>query len=300
MVINNKVYSQPSTGADIIINIDGQDIKPLKADGSRGQVWLNTSKIYDPVSHISSPAILPGTGSTVICKYYYNSNFVQTNLNRRLYYKLCTYGYDVIDKIRIETPIGSAPVLSLEAMSEAEPVWQEAMNRNNFILEQGGERVKLFLRKWAGELCPNNSPEHKSTLNDCTLCFGTNYIGGYTGPYDILIASPSEAKSLEATPEGYKSAFTFETWTGPSPLISQRDFMVRKNGDRFAVGAVNLTTVNGAPLQQQFNLSIIQSRDIRYSVPLSAVLVTPPNSTPATTPNNSTIAARKKIWEDLF
>ena len=300
IVINNVVYSQPSEGQDILVNIDGQDLRPLKADGAKGKVWLNTAKTYDPISHISSPAILPGENSVVICKYYYVSNFVQTNLNRRLYYKLTTYGYDVIDHVNIETPLASAPVLGLEAMAEAEPVWQEAMRRNNFILEQGGERVKLFLRKWAGATCPNNSPTHKSTLNDCTICFGTGYIGGYTGPYDVLIASPDESKGLEATPEGLKTSFSFETWTGPSPLISQRDFMVRKNGDRFSIGAVNLTTVNGAPLQQRFNLSLLGSRDIRYSVPLNPALVTPPNSTPATAPTSEVIKARKKVWEDLI
>ena len=300
IVLNDIIYQQYSEGQEITVSIDGQDIKPLKADGANKKVWLNTSKVYDPVSHISSPAILPGTGSEVICKYYSVTNFVQTNLNRRLYYKLCTYGYDVIDHVNIETPLPSAPVISLEAMSEAEPVWLEAMNRNNFILEQGGERVKLFLRKWAGTECPNNSPTHKSTINDCTICFGTGYVGGYTGPYDILIASPDESKGLEATPEGLKTAFTFETWTGPSPLISQRDFVVRKNGDRFSIGPVNLTTVNGAPLQQRFQVALLGSRDIRYSVPLNASLVTPPNKTPETPPSSSIIAARKKVWEDLF
>jgi len=301
IVLNNVVYQQFSEGQDIIVNIDGQDIKPLKADGAKKMVWLNTYKTYDPISHISSPPILPSTtGSFVICKYYGVTNFVQTNLNRRLYYKLATYGYDVIDKVNIETPLASAPVISLEAMSEAEPVWLEAMNRNNFILEQGGERVKLFLRKWAGTECPNNSPTHKSTINDCNVCFGTGYVGGYTGPYDILLASPDESKGLELTPEGLKAAFSFETWTGPSPLISQRDFIVRKNGDRFSIGAVNLTTVNGAPLQQRFQVALLGSRDIRYSVPLKASLVTPPNSTPAAEPTQAVIESRKKVWEDLF
>lgn len=300
IVLNNIIYQQYSEGQDVLVNIDGQDIRPLKVDGAKGLVYLNTSKTYDPISHISSPPILPNAASLVVCKYYHVSNFVQTNLNRRLYYKLCTYGYDVIDRVNIETPLASAPVLSLEAMAEAEPVWQEAMLRNNFILEQGGERVKLFLRKWAGDACPNNSTDHKSTLNDCTLCFGTGYLGGYTGPYDILIASPDESKSLEATPEGLKPTFMFETWTGPSPIISQRDFIIRKNGDRFSIGPVNLTTVNGAPLQQRFNVSILGSRDIRYSVPIVASLVTPPNKSPAAAPSQEVIRLRKKVWEDLF
>jgi len=300
IVLNNVVYQQYSEGQEVFVNIDGQDIKPLRVDGAKGLVYLNTSKVYDPISHISSPAILPNQDSDVLCKYYHVSNFVQTNLNRRLYYKLCTYGYDVIDRVNIETPLASAPVLSLEAMAEAEPVWQEAMRRNNFILEQGGERVKLFLRKWSGDSCPNNSTDHKSTLNDCTICFGTSYIGGYTGPYDILIASPDESKSLEATPEGLKPTFMFETWTGPSPIISQRDFIIRKNGDRFSIGPVNLTTVNGAPLQQRFNVSILGSRDIRYSVPINPDLVTPPNKSPAAAPSTEVIRLRKKVWEDLF
>lgn len=299
-VLNDVVYTQYSEGQQIIVNVDGQDITPLKADGANSLVWLNTHKVYDPISHLSIPPILPSEASTVICKYYAVTNFVQTNLNRRVYYKLTTIGVDRVSGETKETPLASAPLLSLEEMMEAEPYWKEAMRRNNFILEQGGERVKLFLRKWSGSECPNNSPTHKSTLNDCTICFGTGYVGGYTGPYDILIAPPDESKSLEATPEGLKPTFTFEAWTGPTPLISQRDFIVRKNGDRFSVGAVNLTTVSGAPLQQRFNLSLIASRDIRYSVPLKGSLVTPPNKTPTAEPTPEVIRARKKVWEDLF
>jgi len=299
-VLNDQIYLQYSEGQEITVNIDGQSIAPFKADGAKSLVWLNTKKVYDPVSHISIPAILPQTGSQVTCSYYSVTNFVQTNLNRRLYYKLTTVGEDTATSEIKETPLAAAVMVRLEEMTEAEPYWKEAMNRNNFILEQGGERVKLFLRKWSGSECHNNSPTHKSTLNDCTICFGTGYIGGYTGPYDILIAPPDESKSLEATPEGLKPTFTFEAWTGATPLISQRDFIVRKNGDRFSIGAVNLTTVSGAPLQQRFNLSLIGSRDIRYSVPLKASLVQAPNKDPDITVTPEVIKARKKVWEDLF
>jgi len=299
-VINNIVYTQFSEGQDILVNIDGQDIRPLKADGARGLVWLNTYPVYDPISHISTQPILPHSGSSVTCKYFYVSNFVQNNLNRRIYYKITTRGFDPDASEYFETPLAVAKTLALEEMSFADPIWQEAMRRNYFILEQGGERVKLYLRKWAGTPCPNNSPTHKSTLNDCVICFGTGYIGGYNGPYDLIIAPPDEAKALEATPEGLKPSFTFETFTGPSPLISQRDFIVRKNGDRFSIGAVNLTTVSGAPLQQRFSVALLSSRDIRYSVPLNPELVTPPNNSPTEAPSPESIKLRKKVWEDLF
>jgi len=298
MVINDAVDTEVTNGRDVSVVIDGTEVKPLKVLGHQGHVYLNTFLYYDHRTKRNIEPLLPSENSTVVCKYYYNSNYVSISLNKRVYYKLTTVGSD--DEGLKETPLDACIAINSDVINEVDPVWQEAMGRNGYILEQGGEMVKLFLRKWAGDRCESFYPTHQQSTNDCKICFGTGWVGGYTGPYDISIASPDAPKSLEATDLGLKPTFQFDTWTGQTPLISQRDFVVRKNGDRFAVGAVSLSVVGGTPLQQQFSLSLIQTKDIRYFVPLDGKLVIPPNANPPTPPTKEQIAARKKVWEEIL
>lgn len=302
MVVNDPTNPYPTGGRDVNITVNGTTTYPLKVVGETGMVYMISSPYYDPRSEKNIPPVLPQPGSTVVCTYYYQSNIVSRALNRRIYYKLTTVGTDSQGNV-LESPLSASTIINPDVMEQADPVWEEAVNRNAFLLEQGGERVKIFLRKWSGTICPEYSISHKQAINDCKICFGTGYIGGYDGPYDALTAPPDAGRSLEATDMGLKPQFSYDTWTGPFPPISQRDFMVRKNGERLSIGEVSLTMVSGAPLQQSFTASLIQAKDIRYFVPIDGKLVIPVNANPSPSdppPNPDQIAARKKVWEDIF
>jgi len=60
----------------------------------------------------------------------------------------------------------------------------------------------------------------------------------------------------------------YEVWTGPQPLLSQRDFIMKINGDRYSIGPVRMPTNRGNILQQHFQVSSFDEKDIRYRVPV--------------------------------
>jgi hypothetical protein len=105
-------------------------------------------------------------------------------------------------------------------------------------------------------------------LNNCTSCFGTGWLGGYEGPIDIIIGPDDSERRVTQTPNGRKLENTYEVWIGPSPSVSQRDFIVKQNGERFSIGPVKRTQIRGLTLQQSFQIGYLGEGDIRYKVPM--------------------------------
>ena len=75
-------------------------------------------------------------------------------------------------------------------------------------------------------------------------------------------------KKISRTANGLTVEHTYEVWTGPKPLLSQRDFLVKVNGDRYSIGGVRMPTNRGMVLQQHFNIGHLDETDIRYRVPV--------------------------------
>jgi len=179
-----------------------------------------------------------------------------------------TVGYHSDGEL-VETPLEHAVATSSYEIEKVDYIWREAVRRNRWILEQGGERVKAFIRKSTGLRCLCLEDDyHKQPVNDCLTCFGTGFVGGYEGPYDILVAPDDAERRLAQKDIGRTVEHTYEVWTGPAPLLSQRDFLVKVNGDRYSIGAVRMPTNRGMILQQHFNIGHLDEKDIRYRVPM--------------------------------
>lgn len=99
-------------------------------------------------------------------------------------------------------------------------------------------------------------------------CYGAGIVGGYEGPYDLLVAPDDAEKRVAQKDIGRTVEHSYEIWTGPSPLLSHRDFIVKLNGDRYSIGPVRMPSNRGMVLQQHFTIGIFDEKDIRYRVPL--------------------------------
>jgi hypothetical protein len=100
-------------------------------------------------------------------------------------------------------------------------------------------------------------------------CFGTGIIGGYDGPYDVILSPADSERKIRQSPQGRTGEQTYEVFTGPVPLLSMRDFLVKINGDRYSIGGVRLPSNRGNVMQQHFNIGHIDEKDIRSRVPMS-------------------------------
>jgi len=262
------------TSKDVYIRIDNSDgqgaliVPAYKVNGITGEIFLITNPIYNSNTKLNEDPRLPdGPDAKLYCSYWYNNNFVKSDLYPRYFYKITTIGRDVANNI-LETSLDDVKAQHVFEIDKPDYLWQGVIVKNRFLLEQFGERAKLFIRKEVGETCPFYVEDHAQSHNDCLLCYGTNILGGFLGPIDIIMAPPEAEKKIDITPIGLRLNYSFESWTGPSPLIRTGDFIVRQNGERMIIGAVTPQGAKGAVFQQHFTLNYRDVGDILYKVPI--------------------------------
>jgi len=262
---------------DVTVYIDGQEVGVDSVFGRDGDVTLVNCAMYDPRTERTIPFVPPTADSVVEVTYWTVKNFVPSSLAVNLYYRFTTVALDPDDPLALrETPLEFSEPITTASVENMDWVWREAVRRNNWILEQGGERIKVFIRRQAGIFCDccrdaRTLEYTKQPANECEECFGVGFVGGYEGPYDMIIAPDDAEKRVTQEMRGRRIEHAYEVWTGPTPLLTQRDFIVKQTNERYSVGAVRRPSARGMMLQQHFNIGYFDESDIRYRVPIDGV-----------------------------
>lgn len=248
--------------------------------GETGEIFLIKDPIYNNTTNRIDPAILPNfaLGGQIRVSYTYVDNRIQTDIARKIYYRLTTVAKNRETNEVRETPITQTDAVSLYDMEKIDWIWAEAIRRNMWILQQGGERVKVFIRKWSGVTCRCWDYQYLSARQDCLSCMGTGIVGGYEGPIDLIVAPPEAEKTIQLLDLGMHISYDWNSWTSPYPLLNDRDFIVRQNNDRFSIAHINPQGSRGAIYQQHFMLSPLDQKDIRYKVPIDGGQVMVPQA----------------------
>lgn len=264
--------------SDVTVTIDGVVVPVAEVFGRTGEIVLVNQSSWDPAREkVTNPKLPKDDGtSEVLVTYRWGRNSVKSKLDRntQTFYRLTTVALDpTTPSGYAETPLGYSPAVSVSQVETVDYMWREAMNRNLWILQQGGEWVKLFKMRVSGVLCTCTMDERTlefggQASNRCLYCFGVGWVGGYDGPYDIILGPDDADRRISQTPNGRKLEHAYEVWTGINPAISQRDFIVKQTNERYSVGPVRRPAVRGLPLQQHFNISYFGEQDIRYRIPI--------------------------------
>lgn len=258
--------------SDVRVSINGQTVPVHEVFGPTGEVTLINVTQYDIArERIFEPVLPTGPETEVKISYYYNRNLVKTSLDSKVWYRVTTVA--LVGEQYIETPLEYAEPVTYRAVERMDYIWREAIRRNNWILEQGGERVKVFIRKTSGVPCfcgkdPRTQEYDQQPNPRCLVCYGTGFVGGYEGPYDMIVAPEDAERAVRQTPNGRHLENQYEVWTGPNPLLTQRDFIVKQTNERYSIGAVRKPSNRGNILQQFFQIRYLDEQDIRYKIPL--------------------------------
>ena len=118
-------------------------VPAFKVKGETGEIYLIKSQTYNNVTNRLDDPILPqlDKGGEIRVTYIYINNWIQTDLHRRLYYKVTTVAIDSScgDGV-IETPFNEVEAFSPYDMEKIDWIWAESIRRTRWILEQAGER----------------------------------------------------------------------------------------------------------------------------------------------------------------
>lgn len=261
---------------DVWVYVNGVRAEVRAVWGFSGEVEIDARAFPDVVRQSLDRGVIPEAGCTVTCTYRRVRQLLRTDLMQRVFYRVTTVGIpvgclqgDCGPQDMVETPLEYAAATNSYEVEKLDWIWREAVRRNHWILQEGGERVRIFLRKNVGVACvcvPDDY--HHQAQSDCLLCFGTGIMGGYEGPYEGILAPDDAERRIAQKDSGRTVEHSYEVWTGPSPILSQRDFVVKLNGDRYSIGPVRFPTNRGMVLQQHFNIGHIDEKDIRSRVPM--------------------------------
>jgi hypothetical protein len=224
--------------SDVVLYVDGVEVVVADVFGPSGEVTLVNRGVFDDATEKVIPAVIPTEDSVVEISYYTNRNHVRSGLDAKLYYRITTVALDPdTPSGLIETPLNRCEPYTNIAVETLDYIWREAARRNNWILEQGGERVKAFVRKQSGIRCFCRRDERQVEYSQqpdsrCQICYGTGIVGGYEGPYETILAPDDGERRIAQTQSGRRVEHTYEVWTGPSPLVTQRDFFVKQTNER--------------------------------------------------------------------
>jgi hypothetical protein len=299
------------TNLNAVVTINGVQAYVESINAATGEIKLRKYPTFDVASQTTKPAVLPsvppvqascdpfadrpylpnggGSGSsgpgssgspsdvTLVTYKYLPQDEIPSGLDQRIFWRATTVARDVRTGEVLETPLDRAASCNNKQTEQLDYIWAEAIRRNRFLLVQGGERAKVFIRRQVGPRCTCYSTTSKQPSATCLICFGTGIVGGYDGPFDLILSPDDGERAVGQNNRGRTVAHPYDTWTGPSPLLSQRDFVVKLNGDRYGLGPVRMPTNRGMHLQQFFALSRLDTEDIRYSVPVmdTSMIVAP-------------------------
>ncbi|OHD25551.1 MAG: hypothetical protein A2Y38_13090 [Spirochaetes bacterium GWB1_59_5] len=258
---------------DVKVWINGLQVQIEEVFGQTREIVLINIPDYNVVTEkFDENFRLPTETDTVEVSYYAIQNFVWSGLDKHIFYRVCTVALDPTTPSGYkESPIGYCQPVSSHTIETLDYIWREAVRRNHWILQQGGERVKVFVRKTMGLPCSCRLDARlrewsKQPSNRCLHCFGTGFLTGYEGPYDLIVAPDDFERRISQGPNGKRKEHTGEVWTGPTPLLTQRDFLVKQTNERYSIGPVRRPTNRGNILQQHFNIGYLDEGDMRYQV----------------------------------
>ena len=267
---------------DVLVTIDGEITPVHMVLGELGEVSLLEYTLPNAknLREESFPHPIKEDSEVLVSYIGYNpSNRVRLGADKKDYYRITTVAEDPQTGDLFETPLDQCPPFSDREIERVDYMWREGIRRNNWILDQGGERVKLFVRRVSGEPCGCGDFNRETLIyakqpdSLCMMCFGTGIRGGYDGPYDIIVGPDDGEKAITQENTGRRKTHNYGVWIGPSPVVNQRDFIVKQNNDRYSIGPVSFASNRGNILHQTFSISYLDSGDIRYKVPVIGVPV---------------------------
>lgn len=266
---------------DVMVFVNQTAIPVQGVSAGKQWVYLVTSSSFEPGEERIHAPFNIGPQDEVVVRYFRNQNKVEQTLNRNTFYRLTTVVMDPQGGHGlVETPIQFCPPLNPRAVENLDYIWKEAIRRNNWILEQGGERVRAFTRKRYGIPCPCTFREHAVEFkmqpdSQCKTCFGTGLVGGYEGPFDLIIGPNDSEHRIAQQEQGRRLEHSYEVWTNPYPYLTQRDFIVNQENERYSVGPVNRPSNRGNYLMQMFTIANLPHNHIVYQVPVEGTSTLP-------------------------
>lgn len=260
-----------SSPDDVMIEVTQGDTvlhyRPTMVSGVDQTVWLPVGKSLPVGGAVSEFPILDFQSATSIAILYRRLiNYVDIAINmQRSYYCVVpvgnrgeehapgVFGVEVVDSMQVD---------------KMDYMQARMVHCNQWIFEQAGEPAYLMFRRTAGQRCGCAS-EFTQGRTACPVCFETGIRGGFYGPIDFLFQNPDTGTTRTSDEGGVKVERQSKSYLGRTPIVQDGDLIIRHNGERLVISGVTYKMPRGVLLQQDFNVTLLNTKDTRYQIPLA-------------------------------
>lgn len=197
------------------------------------------------------------------------ANIVKKDDKAKFYYQIYS-----INEQGESTPFTEVETLNTDDMSYPFlGIYKTQVKRNEFTLKSiSGEEVTLYVKKGAGEKCPDCYNEITGdTYTEkslCPICYGTTYVGGFEKFSDILIRILNAPDQIIETPFGITVGSTKSGRMSVYPLVNNGDWFRTKGGDIYMIGNVEHEKVKNFILKQKLDLKLLSTGHVYYTINL--------------------------------
>ena len=140
--------------------------------------------------------------------------------------------------------------------------------RNMWILKNTGQLFDLYTRKYEGKQCPKcyDSIRGRSGENDCDVCFGTGFEGGFEAMYQLYVRLKPAETSLDIQATEYTYTNLPGAWLISKTEIKNRDILISPQGKMLSVLSSYVNQAAGFLFHQELKLKEIDPTDQLYRI----------------------------------
>jgi len=246
------------------------EARVAKVQGTTGHVWLELRPYLDVSTNKTVRSYIPDfdAGDKVMITYNHAVRLVTTQMNHPFFYRVTTVARRVADGVIVETPLEETDVDNNLDLDKLDWIWTRAQELSNFALEQGGERLLFYLRKWHGQRCQCYDATHGRGRADCPTCFGTGLVDGYEGPFEVQASNYEGTKTGTYSEAAFMTDISYEVSILDDILLNPEDVMIRFDGTRYRVKTVTPHGVRGTIRQQSVTVARMPESDYLYNLPI--------------------------------
>lgn len=146
------------------------------------------------------------------------------------------------------------------------------VEETNFLLKDViGVPALIYQRKRGGILCTKcyDPIQKKRTNSHCTVCYGTNWVGGYFNPLESYVDFNPNPKIAGVAPWGEITENETQALLSNFPSVVPNDVIREVRDNRmWRVVQVTQTEKRRCQMLQFTRLTEIKSGDVEYSIPI--------------------------------
>lgn len=205
--------------------------------------------------------------------------FTDTSLNRRSFWRKFYYKIRATHSItgfQVESVVHRSEVTHssrMEMLEALEIVRLERLLLKGIGITKGyvGVPCLVFIRRSFGQRCAEcfDFVLGRSTVEKCTRCFNTRFVGGYHTPILTHFNFSPSPDSLEIANFGEIQPSETDCWTSNYPLLSPGDLVVEQTNRRWRVERAHATQRLRTPVRQICRVYELNRSNVEYLMPVT-------------------------------